>query len=70
MYGNEVTTDKQFCLNCLFWIANPQSQDEPMERRYGFCRRYPPVVFGVRFQNATTRGTMWCGEWEEEEEDE
>ena len=62
--------DKEFCLNCVFWLVNPMSAEKDMEYRRGFCRRYPPIVYGIKIQNPTTRGDMWCGEWEGSEEKE
>lgn len=50
------------CKDCAYW--------EEINPSYGTgsCHRYPPdAVAGVR---PTTYGADWCGEYEEEDEDE
>jgi len=61
--------DKELCLNCVFWLPDPVSVEKELSTRRGFCRRYPPVTYGTKFQNPTTRGTQWCGDWEWKDEE-
>ena len=55
------------CKTCLYWQAGSQKK---AARKYGHCRRHPPVVMGKETDTAVwpkTYDDSWCGEYQAED---
>jgi hypothetical protein len=49
------------CSACIFWLKDDDQDDEDQAAGgCGWCRRFPPIVTGVRVKTTTAD---WCGEF-------